>query len=266
MMLDLVRQLIAEYALADRKHELTHWVMYCLKLTYTEVCTVQKRILPEEMKIIHQGCKALSKGMPLAYLIKSCEWNDQIWQVSPDVLIPRPETKVLLDAVLSDEREYIRVLELGTGSGILAVSVANQRPSWTVEAVERSLKALEVAKKNGLGVDVVWHHCDWKDLRMSKVDMVFSNPPYIRKNDEHLSSLSYEPIDALVSGETGLECFEDIASLSQKWLNPAGVLWLEHGYDQADDVKQILDQKGFIKVMQMKDDHGWVRVTGAIKV
>ena len=266
MMLNLVRELQSKYSLFSKKHELIHWMCHCLQMNYTQLCTSTVKVSRDKLMMIEEGCQKLSKGMPLAYLIGTAEWLEKDWSVTQDVLIPRPETQTLFECVLKEQRSNMSVMELGAGSGVISITLQELRPSWHITAVERSSKALDVAKKNAGEAPITWLCEDWNCLGFEKkYDLIFSNPPYLRSDDKHLDDLSYEPLSALVSGPTGLECFHQICQLSHQALKINGKLWFEHGFDQGEEVRELMMRHGFVEVITIKDEWGHNRVTGGIK-
>lgn len=205
-------------------------------------------------------------GRPLAYLLGEREFRGRMFRVDDAVLIPRPETEGLVDWAL--ELPGPRVVDLGTGSGVIAISLALDRPDWTVVGVDASARALATARANAirLGARVEWRQGDWWTALApgSKYDLVVSNPPYIAAGDEHLArgDLPHEPAMALVSGETGLEAIRTIIARAPQWLAPGGWLLLEHGHDQADAVAGLMRAAGFVDVTVRRDLAGLERLCG----
>lgn len=205
-------------------------------------------------------------GRPLAYLLGEREFRGRIFRVDDAVLIPRPETEGLVDWAL--ELRGPRVVDLGTGSGAIAISIALERPQWTVVAVDASPAALATARANGvrLGAQVEWREGDWWTALPagSKYDLVLSNPPYIAAGDEHLQrgDLPHEPAMALVPGETGLEAIDTIIAGAPERLAPGGWLLLEHGHDQAEAVAGLMRAAGLVDVTVRRDLAGLERLCG----
>lgn len=216
-------------------------------------------------------------GEPLAYLTGSTGFYGLEFGVSPAVLIPRPDTELIVDLALARARtlqaagKAPRLLDLGTGSGAIAVSLAVSLPAARVEAVERSPAALDIARANARrhGVDVVFHQGDWfapladtgSDTRF---DIVVSNPPYVAAGDPHLAQdgLPFEPQEALSDGGDGLSCLRTIVQGAPVHLLSGGWLLLEHGYDQAAAVRALLAAAGFVEVTSWRDLAGIERVSG----
>jgi len=213
------------------------------------------------------------RGEPIAYLLSSREFYGLDFKVSPATLIPRPETELLVDLALQriPQAGQSRVLDLGTGSGAIALSIAHARPVAEVIAVDDSQDALEVARENVscLGIsNVRLLRSDWySDIHGERFDLIVANPPYIAESDVHIKKgdLRYEPLSALVSGADGLEDIRHIISRTDEYLIPGGWLLLEHGYEQAEQVREMLCQEGYSSVFSARDLSGIERVSGAIK-
>jgi len=211
-------------------------------------------------------------GEPLAYLLGSSFFYGLEFSVTPAVLIPRPETQVLVD--LGRERaaalDAPRIVDLGTGSGIVAVLLAKLCPSAQVSAVDISSLSLGVARGNAArhGVDVRFFEGDWyAPLGDERFNLIVSNPPYIVAGDAHLQGdgLPFEPQSALtdgVVGGDGLACVRRIVEGAEDHLLADGWLLIEHGYDQAVQVRELLAQAGFAGVASWRDDAGIERVSG----
>ncbi|MBI5268924.1 MAG: peptide chain release factor N(5)-glutamine methyltransferase [Burkholderiales bacterium] len=216
-------------------------------------------------------CARRAAGEPLAYLVGEREFHGLTLQVSPAVLVPRPDTETLVDWALEllggelADRPAPSVVDLGTGSGAIALAVAHRHAAAHVEAVDTSLDALEVARANGrrLGLPVVWHLGSWfEPLAGRRFDLVLSNPPYIAADDPHLAALGHEPTQALTPGGDGLDSLRWLAAHAPAHLQPGGWLLLEHGWDQADAVAAMLGDAGFAAVSHRRDLAGHRRCTG----
>lgn len=208
-------------------------------------------------------------GEPVAYLLGEREFFGHVFRVSAATLIPRPDTELLVERALAaiEGLQAPRVIDLGTGSGAIAVSIALARPDAKVFAVDRSEEALAVAKENAarLGADLSCLAGSWfEPVQGENFDCIVSNPPYIAEADPHLAQgdLRFEPLGALASGPQGLDDIRHIVSESAGHLKPGGSLLLEHGYDQAEAVQSLLSQQGFQAVQSWKDLAGIERVTG----
>ena len=184
-------------------------------------------------------------GTPLAYLTGTREFYGLLLQVDPRVLDPRPDTETLVDWALECLPPGGRVVDLGTGSGAIALALKHQRPDAQVSAVDASADALEVAQANAcrLQLDVDFSQGDWLAGVAGPApgwDLIVSNPPYIAEDDPHLEALGHEPRLALTSGTDGLDALRTIVAQSSLQLRPGGHLLLEHGWDQAAAVRQLL--------------------------
>ncbi len=210
-------------------------------------------------------------GEPLAYLIGRREFWSLDMLVTPDVLIPRPETELLVELALQriPQSEKVDLADLGTGSGALALALAQERPRARVLATDASAAALTVACDNAqrLGIrNIEFAQGDWcAALGGRRFDVIVSNPPYIATSDRHLQQgdLRFEPAVALVSGADGLDAIRIIARGAPAHLQPRGWLLLEHGYDQGAEVREILERSGFVEMFTARDLEGRDRVNGA---
>jgi release factor glutamine methyltransferase len=207
------------------------------------------------------------RGEPVAYLLGEREFFGHAFRVTKDTLIPRQDTELLVELALQHiQRQHVRrVLDMGTGSGAIAISIAHEKPDIEVVALDASKAALEVAAENAgaLGVcNLRFLHSDWyAAIGGERFDLIVSNPPYIAANDGHLQDLGYEPDSALVSGVDGLDDIRRIIGGAMNHLNPEGWLMLEHGYDQAARVRDLLRQSGFSEVLSARDLSGVERVS-----
>jgi release factor glutamine methyltransferase len=222
---------------------------------------------------IYENFQALIKrrlsGEPIAYILSHRDFYDLKLKVTSDTLIPRPDTETLVEVALSviSQDQTLKILDLGTGSGAIALAIATNRPKSKVTATDKSKNALNVAIENANNLsihNVNFKQSDWfKELINEKFDVIVSNPPYIKENDIHLTQgdLRYEPIMALSSGQDGLKDIKLIIEQSKKNLNPKGYLLLEHGYNQAESVGFLLNGAGFNNVETIKDLGGNDRVS-----
>lgn len=207
-------------------------------------------------------------GEPIAYLTGEREFYGLALEVTPDVLIPRPETELLVDLAIEKLPPRGRAVDLGTGSGAIALALAHSRPDARVWALDASAAALEVARRNAgrCGVAVEFLRSDWYGaLGTERFDLIVSNPPYIVAGDSHLSQgdLRFEPIDALTDHADGLSALRAIVAGAAAHLAPGGWLLMEHGYDQAGAVRGLLDAAGFGQVQSWRDLAGIERASGA---
>ena len=210
-------------------------------------------------------CRRRADGEPAAYLTGQKEFFGLPLGVDARVLVPRPDTETLVEwslEVLRDLRAP-RVVDLGTGSGAIALAIQSQRPDAHVEAVDRSADALTVAAANArrLGLRVAFREACWLD-GAGRYDLVVSNPPYVAAADPHLAGLRHEPLSALAAGADGLDDLRAIIAAAPSHLLPGGWLLLEHGYDQAAAVRDLLQAAGLADVSSRADLAGIARCSG----
>lgn len=208
-------------------------------------------------------------GEPIAYLTGMREFYGRSFHVSPDVLIPRPDTELLVELALAriPPDQAVEVLDLGTGSGCIAISLALERPRARVTAVDRSEAALAIAQRNAtaLGAQVEFLLSDWFDsLGRRRFGLIVGNPPYIAAADPHLAlgDVRFEPLAALTAGGDALADLRQLTAAAAAHLKPGGALLLEHGYDQADAVQALLRRHGVAHPESWADLSGIRRVTG----
>ncbi len=218
-------------------------------------------------------------GEPIAQLTGAREFYGLEFEVTPDVLIPRPDTELLVETALDAIANigHARVLDLGTGSGAIAVAIASVRPDARVWAVDQSAAALAVAARNAArlldparpGGALTFVQGSWFDALdpALRFDAIVSNPPYIASGDPHLSSgdLRFEPRGALTDEADGLSALRAITADAAGWLAPGGALWMEHGYDQAAAVRALIDGHGFANARSARDLAGIERISGGFR-
>jgi release factor glutamine methyltransferase len=210
--------------------------------------------------------KERANGTPIAYLTGTREFWSLALKVTPAVLVPRPETETLVELALKllPPGEKRSVLDLGTGSGAIALAIASERPLAEVTGIDLSPPALAVAGDNAraLGLSIHLRLGSWFDaVRGERFDLAVANPPYVAAADRALESLSAEPVLALVSGPTGLEALQAIVRDAAAHLAPKGSLLLEHGSGQRSEVVRLLEEHGFGSVRSHDDYSGLPRVT-----
>lgn len=223
---------------------------------------------PQQSAAIQTALERRAAGEPLAYLLGEKEFHGLLLQVDANVLVPRPDTEVLVDWALEllADAAAPRVVDLGTGSGAIALAVKHRAPHAAVTATDLSPAALDVARANArhLSLDVVfapgawWHAVDGQ-----RFDLVLSNPPYIAGGDPHLAALRHEPALALTPGGDGLDALREIIAGAAPHMTPGAWLLLEHGFDQADAVQALLRDRGFAGIATRRDLGGQPRCTGA---
>lgn len=213
------------------------------------------------------------QGEPIAYILGHKEFWSLELKVTKDVLIPRPETELLVERVLThfpaNDQPVgpIKLIDLGTGSGAIALAIASERPSWHILATDQSSAALSIAEENAkqLGIqNIEFRLGNWLEVVSDEqVNIIVSNPPYIAETDPHLlqADLKHEPQTALISGADGLKDLREIISQAGSFLLPQGWLLVEHGYNQGAVVQQLFKRHGFRNVKDWPDLSGLSRVT-----
>lgn len=241
---------------------------HALGIARTALITQADRALTEEEAA---GVAALLQrrldGEPVAYIVGRREFYGLDFTVGPGVLIPRPDTELLVELALERLAPRARVLDMGTGSGAIAVAIAHARPDAQVTALDVSPAALAIAARNAElnGVAVRFLHSDWfAAVGGETFDLIVSNPPYIAAGDRHLAEgdLRFEPPGALTDHADGLSALRAIAAGAPARLVPGGWLLMEHGYDQAAAVQALLSGQGYDAVQSWHDLAGIARVTG----
>jgi release factor glutamine methyltransferase len=212
------------------------------------------------------------KGEPIAYIIQEREFWSLPFYVSPATLIPRPDTELLVEHVLARHHQSeLTCLDLGTGTGAIALALASEQPSWNVDAIDFSNEAIELAQKNAQRLQLAQvkiYQSDWFSAieQDKKFNIIVSNPPYIDENDQHLSEgdVRFEPLSALVASDNGYSDIKQIAKSALKYLEHKGALYFEHGFEQAIGVRNILKQLGYRNIETLQDYSGNDRVTCAV--
>ena len=217
--------------------------------------------------VFNNFCQRRLNGEPVAYIVGSKPFFGLDLQVDKRVLVPRPDTETLVEWALTFDaaNSVSKVLDMGTGSGAIALALKSARPGWKVTALDANPDALDVAQSNAkrLNLNVNFLQSSWFDvLTDSKFDLIVSNPPYIVEGDWHMDALAHEPKQALTSGEDGLDDIRHIIVQAPDFLFKSGWLLLEHGYDQAAAVRDLLTLRGFQQVQSKLDLTGIERCTG----
>lgn len=270
----------AQHALAsvatDPLQEARWLLMAALDCSAADLMLNPDRLLtPPQINLLAGQVAEIQAGKPLAYVLESWSFYGLDVRVTKETLIPRPETEELVTALLNHLTKYaasgqqdkpLQLLDLGTGSGAIALALAQALPKAEILATDRSPRALAVASANAeqLGLtQISWACMDWCAALQAtpQYDAIVSNPPYLRADDPHLNtSIAHEPISALVSGPTGLEDLEEIANAAAQRLRPQGILMMEHGYDQGPAARSILQKVGFEGCHTLQDLAGQDRV------
>lgn len=227
----------------------------------------ERELTTTEQTALSTLLTARLQGQPLAYLFGHWHFFDLQFEVSPSTLIPRPDTELLVEQALSlPLPAKAKVLDLGTGTGAIALALAHNKPQWQLTAVDYIREAVQLAERNRQRLNInnctVLHSNWFAALAGQCFDLIVSNPPYIDPDDSHLSALRYEPITALTAAENGLADIRHIVQLAPQYLHANGWLYLEHGYDQADAVRQLLSDAGFAQVASLRDYGGNWRISG----
>jgi len=244
---------------------------HALQLTRIQLITQSERLLTAtEAGQLSVLFRRRLQGEPIAYIVGEREFFGLAMQVTPDVLIPRPDTELLVELALERLPQQGKALDMGTGSGAIAVAIAHTRPDVDMTALDVSEGALKVAASNAQrhGAKVTFLRSDWYaalgETPQPWLDLIVSNPPYIVAGDTHLSQgdLRFEPLGALTDHADGLSALRIIIDGAASYLKPDGWLLTEHGYDQSEAVRKLLAQHGFAEVQSWRDLAGIERVSG----
>lgn len=249
-------QLLLLYALGRGQHERA-WLL----------AHDTDAVMPLELAAFETQVQRRLQGEPVAYLLGQKEFFGLTLAVDQRVLVPRPDTETLVDWALEVLADKVgaTVIDLGTGSGAIALALKHRRPDLHVSALDASMQALEVARANAqrLQLDVDLRLGSWLEGTSQRFDAIVSNPPYIALHDPHLPALAHEPVQALTSGADGLDDLRVIITQAPDHLNPGGWLLLEHGYDQASNVRDLLCEAGLVNARSRCDLSGIERCSAA---
>lgn len=221
----------------------------------------------EQYQYLKKLAEKRMQGEPMAYLLGRQEFWSLSLMVNSSVLIPRPETEDLVEWTLNhfSERDELMLADLGTGSGAIALAIASEKSCWKISATDFSEAALNVARYNASKYqlnNIHFYQGNWCDALPSKrYDVLISNPPYIPEQDQHLKNLRHEPRAALVAGVDGLDAIRSIIQQAPAYLKEQGCLVLEHGYNQATSVRNLLQERGFVFIETYLDLAGCDRFT-----
>jgi release factor glutamine methyltransferase len=245
-------------------------ISFCTEISREKMLAYPEHLLsPPQEKRLHLLLARRMKGEPLAYILGTKEFWSMELKVSSDTLIPRPETECVVEWILQHfkNEEKLRVADLGTGSGAIAIALASEKPLWEIHATDLNEKALKIAKINAdqfAPGRISFFHGSWCfALPQKNYDLIVSNPPYIAEGDPHLKSLGFEPKLALVSGKDGLDAIRKIAGEAKNYLQKGGYLVLEHGFDQSEAVCQILQNFSYNCIEAYRDLGGSPRFVAA---
>lgn len=250
-------------------------LMHALGLTRVQLITHSERCLTaEEAQRFTALVQRRITGEPIAYITGQREFFGLPFSVTKDVLIPRPETELLVELALERAPHGARVLDLGTGSGAIAIAIAHSRPDLQLTALDSSTAALAIAQQNAIRnlppQAVRFLHSDWYRALTAdaQFDLIISNPPYIVAGDSHLrqGDLRFEPIGALTDHADGLSALRTIVKGAAAHLVAGGWLLLEHGYDQSAAVRELLIAEGYRQVQSWRDLAGIERASGGLRL
>ena len=260
-----------EKFLSINQQEIREISEYILGINYVDLLIGSPKISSKEKDLFINLVKRRSMGEPLAYLIeKKGFWNLDLF-VNSSVLVPRPETETIIEDILDYfSHSHQRVLDLGTGTGAIALSLKSERPNWEIFASDISKKAIEVANKNTKlnNLDVNFFQGNWLNaINCEAIDLLISNPPYIQEGDPCLQAdgILFEPKSALVSKKKGLADLFMIIDTALFVLKEGGSIYLEHSPSQYNEVKKRLEKNHFRKIKNIRDLNGDRRITKAIK-
>ena len=257
------------YSSDEAKLEARFILEHVLKITQKEI--IQKNDL--SIDIDHQArianiTEKRIAGIPLPYLLAEWSFFGRTFKVNPHVLIPRADTETLIEKALSkiNVRNAYDILDLGCGTGIIGITIALERPLSKITLIDQSEHAIQNTKDNQAlyqATNVMIQKSDWfNTLDQTRFDVILSNPPYLEENDPHLlQGLEGEPIDALVAGPAGTEAIQHIIKNAKNYIKPSGWLFIEHGYNQAEIVKDLFKKNSYQHIENAKDIHGVHRVT-----
>ena len=257
------------YSIDEAKLEARFILEHVLKINQKEIIQENSRHLSTEDEVqIQSITEKRIAGHPLPYLLGEWSFYGRTFKVNPHVLIPRADTETLIEKVLSkiNKHDALHILDLGCGTGIIGITLALERPLSKVILIDQSEDALKNTKENialHQANNITIQKSDWfSALTKTKFDVIVSNPPYLEDKDPHLlEDLKHEPIDALISGSTGMSAIEYIIEHAKHHMHRDAWLFIEHGYNQAEIVKDLFKKNGYQEIEHAKDIHGIHRVT-----
>lgn len=204
---------------------------------------------------IHNLINQLKHKIPINYLVGYKEFYSRKFIINKNTLIPRPETELMVEKIIKEAKPNQRLLELGVGSGVIAITLSLERPDLDIEGIEKYLKTLKVAKINNksLKANVKLKQSNWFSKVKGKFDIIVSNPPYVEIDSENLINLYCEPIVALTDFNDGLSHIKTIIKNAKYYLNSKGKLYIEHGYQQGSQVRELMKKNNFSNINTFKD-------------
>jgi len=229
----------------------------------------EKELSTDQQNAFFKLVTLREQGQPIAYLTGFREFWSRQFIVSSNVLIPRPDTELLIEVIQQKhpENQPLVILDMGTGSGAIGITLALEFKSASITAIDSSQPALNIAQQNAQqlnATNIEFIHSHWFDsIAPQKFDLIVSNPPYICEEDPHLNEgdVRFEPNSALIANEQGLADIEHICKLSKAYLKEDGFLLFEHGYQQGNQVQNLLELAGFKSIEQFQDIQGHIRAT-----
>ena len=245
-------------------------LMKALRVSRAYLYTYTDKVISEsKKKLLEELVNRRMNKEPIAYILGKKEFWSRDFYINQHTLIPRPESEMLVELIIqaNARKKISSILELGTGSGCISVSLAKELSHSRIVSTDICAKALEVANKNAqhYGVNnISFIKSDWfNKLDNQKFDCIVSNPPYIREDDPYLGELTFEPSKALVSGDDGLDAIEIISSNAAEYLSPEGKIFIEHGKDQKKEIQKIFELNNWRDIICHRDFGGLPRITTA---
>ena len=249
------------------KEDVELLVLHALNINRNILYRENPSLDEDQLKKIAYSIERRNLGEPLAYILGNKGFWNLDFYINEDVLVPRPETELLVEKILTFyNSEPLNLLDLGTGSGAIGLSLITERPSWQIYCSDLSFKALKVAQENMQNNSINVHliNAHWLNaFEANSFDVIVSNPPYVDENDDRLlkDGVSFEPIQALVAGERGLMDIRHIIKNSKKYLRDNGVLIVEHAPEQSDDVIGLFNEYSYRDIRLFQDLNGDDRVS-----
>ena len=257
------------YSLDEAKLEARFILEHVLKISQKDIIQAANRPIDiQDQRQLEEAIEKRIAGTPLPYLLGEWSFYGRTFKVNPNVLIPRADTEILIEKALSkiNVLDTYEILDLGCGTGIVGITIALERPLSKVTLIDQSEDALKNTKDNQAlhqATNVLIQKSNWFNaLGQTRFNVILSNPPYLEENDPHLlQGLEGEPIDALVAGPSGTEAIQYIIENAKNYIKPSGWLFMEHGYNQAEIVKDLFKKNSYQHIENANDIHDVHRVT-----